>query len=145
MSDGINKVWLLGNLGADPELRMTPGGRAVLKLRLATTESYVDKSEQRKEITEWHHVSVWGARGERLAPMLHKGQRLLVEGRIHYSSTEKDGQKRYYTDIDATEIHFAGASRASARPGVAGFEALVAAGAPLPMGSDVASDLDVPF
>ena len=63
MAEGLNKVLLLGNLGADPELRVTPGGQSVLKLRLATTESYLDKSNTRQERTEWHQITVWGKRG----------------------------------------------------------------------------------
>ena len=64
MAEGLNRVMLLGNLGADPELRVTPGGQSVLKLRLATTESYVDKGGTRQERTDWHRITVWGKRGE---------------------------------------------------------------------------------
>ncbi len=136
-------VLLLGNLGADPELRTLPNGGAALKLRLATNRSYVDKNDVRHEETEWHHVTVFGKRGEALARILTKGQRLLVEGRIHHYSTEKDGQKRFYTDIVADDIYFAGGSGAQ-RPITTGIDALVAAGSP-PMGEAVGSDLDVPF
>lgn len=103
--EGMNKVFLLGNLGADPELRMTSGGQAVLNIRLATTENYVDGSKQRKERTEWHNVIVWGNRAEALSRILAKGSRILVEGRIQSSSYEgKDGQKRFKTDIVSTNI-----------------------------------------
>src|ERR1700724_4709403 len=64
MAEGLNRVMLLGNLGADPELRVTPGGQSVLKLRLATTESCVDKGGTRQERTDWHRITVWGKRGE---------------------------------------------------------------------------------
>lgn len=105
MAEGMNKVFLLGNLGADPELRVTSGGQAVLNIRLATTENYVDGSKQRKERTEWHNVIVWGNRAEALSRILAKGSRILVEGRIQSSSYEgKDGQKRYKTDIVSTNI-----------------------------------------
>ena len=84
MAEGLNKVLLLGNLGADPELRVTPGGQAVLKLRLATTETYLDRNNTRQERTEWHSVTVWGKRGEALAKFLKKGERLFVS--LHASN-----------------------------------------------------------
>ncbi|HEY1954632.1 MAG TPA: single-stranded DNA-binding protein [Polyangiaceae bacterium] len=111
MAEGLNRVLLLGNLGADPELRVTPGGQAVLKLRLATTESYLDRSNTRQERTEWHRVTVWGKRGEALAKFLTKGDRIFVEGRIQTSSYEKNGEKRYSTDIIANNIILAGGGR----------------------------------
>jgi single-strand DNA-binding protein len=67
MADGLNKVMLLGNLGADPELRMTSSGQAVLKLRVATSETYLDKNRNRQEKTEWHSVVIWGKRAEVVA------------------------------------------------------------------------------
>ena len=104
MSEGLNRVTLLGNLGADPELRVIAGGQAVLKMRLATTETYLDKSNTRQERTEWHSVTLWGKRGEALSKILAKGERILVEGRIETSSYEKDGEKRYRTEIIATNV-----------------------------------------
>ncbi len=111
MAEGLNKVLLLGNLGADPELRVTSGGQAVLKLRLATTESYVDRNNTRQERTEWHSVSIWGKRGEALAKFLTKGERIFVEGSLRTSSYEKDGEKRYRTEIVASNIILAGRGR----------------------------------
>lgn len=108
MSEGLNRVMLLGNLGADPELRATQGGQAMLKLRLATTESYVDRDNVRQERTEWHRVTVWGKRGEGLAKILHKGDRLFVEGRIQTSSYDKDGEKRYSTEVIANNVLLCG-------------------------------------
>lgn len=104
MAEGLNKVMLLGNLGADPELRVTPGGQSILKLRLATTETYLDKSNSRQERTEWHSVTVWGKRGEALSKFLNKGSRLYIEGGIRTSSYEKDGEKRYKTEVNATNV-----------------------------------------
>ena len=104
----MNRVMLLGNLGADPELRTTQGGQAVLKLRLATTESYVDRNQSRQERTEWHSVTFWGKRGEALSKFLTKGDRIFVEGSLRTSSYEKDGEKRYRTEITATNIILAG-------------------------------------
>jgi single-strand DNA-binding protein len=96
MADGLNRVLLFGNLGADPELRTTSGGQSVLKMRLATTESYLDRDRVRQERTEWHNVVVWGKRAEALGRFLTKGTRLFVEGSLRTSSYEdKEGQKRW--------------------------------------------------
>jgi len=111
MAEGLNRVMLLGNLGADPELRTTPGGQAILKLRLATTETYLDRQNVRQERTEWHRVTVWGKRGEALGKFLTKGDRIFVEGRIQTSSYEKNGEKRYSTDIIANNIILSGGGR----------------------------------
>ena len=105
MAEGLNRVMLLGNLGADPELRMTQGGQAVLKLRLATSETYIDKNRQRQERTEWHSVVIWGKRAEALAKILTKGSRIFVEGGLRTSSyDDRDGNKRYRTEIVASNI-----------------------------------------
>src|SRR5579864_7109712 len=108
MAEGLNKVLLLGNLGADPELKVTQGGQSVLKLRLATTESYLDRNNTRQERTEWHRVTLWGKRAEALSKFLQKGERIFVEGRIQTSSYEKDGEKRYSTEVVANNIILAG-------------------------------------
>lgn len=115
MSEGLNKVMLLGNLGADPELRVTPGGQAVLKLRLATTETYLDRNNTRQERTEWHSVTLWGKRGEALAKFLSKGERLFVEGSIRTSSYEKDGEKRYRTEVVASNVILSGKGNGAQR------------------------------
>lgn len=105
MSEGLNRVMLLGNLGADPELRYTSNGQPVLGMRLATTESYLDKDKQRQERTEWHSVVVWGKRGEALARFLSKGARVFVEGGLRTSSYEdKEGNKRWKTEIIASNV-----------------------------------------
>src|SRR5580692_10686601 len=111
MAEGLNRVMLLGNLGADPELRVTPGGQSVLKLRLATTESYLDKNGARQERTDWHSITVWGKRGEALSKFLAKGSSIFVEGRIQTGSYEKNGEKRYRTDIVANNIILTGRGR----------------------------------
>lgn len=115
----MNKVILLGNLGADPELRMTNGGQAVLKLRLATQERYQDRSGTTQERTEWHSVVVWGKRAEALGKLLSKGSRILVEGSLRTSSYEdRDGQKRYKTEVQAHNIELCGGGqRGSDRQG----------------------------
>lgn len=104
MADGLNRVLLLGNLGADPELRATQAGQAVLNMRLATSESWVDKDGARQERTEWHHVVVWGPRATGLAKFLKKGSRVFVEGGNRTSSFEKDGNTFYKTEVHATNI-----------------------------------------
>jgi single-strand DNA-binding protein len=111
MAEGLNKVMLLGNLGADPELKVTQGGQSVLKLRLATTETYLDRNKTRQERTEWHQITLWGPRGEALSKFLAKGERIFVEGRIQTSSYEKDGEKRYRTEIVATNIILSGGGK----------------------------------
>lgn len=109
MAEGLNRVMLLGNLGADPELRFTQGGQAVLHMRLATTESYLDKDKVRQERTDWHNVVVWGKRGEALAKILTKGSSLFVEGSLRTSSyDDRDGNKRYKTEIIANNILLTG-------------------------------------
>lgn len=115
MAEGLNRVMLLGNLGADPELRMTSGGQAVLKLRLATSETYLDRNKVRQERTEWHGVVVWGRRAEALAKILSKGSRIFVEGRISTSSYEKEGQKHYRTEIVANNIILGGSGGGGGR------------------------------
>lgn len=120
MAEGLNKVMLLGNLGADPELRMTPSGTAVLKLRLATSETYLDRNKQRQERTEWHRVTVWGRRAEALSRILTKGSRIFVEGGLRTSSyDDRDGNKRYTTEIVATNILLQG-GRGGGREGGGG-------------------------
>jgi single-strand DNA-binding protein len=109
MSEGLNRVMLLGNVGADPELRATHGGQMVLNLRLATTESYLDKNKVRQERTDWHSVVVWGARGEALGRILHKGSSVFVEGSLRTSTyDDREGNKRYKTEVVATNVLLTG-------------------------------------
>jgi single-strand DNA-binding protein len=109
MADGLNRVMLLGNLGADPELRFTQSGQAVLNMRLATTESYLDKDKVRRERTDWHSVVMWGKRGEALAKILTKGSSIFIEGSLRTSSYDnKEGQKVYKTEINATNLIITG-------------------------------------
>lgn len=116
MAEGLNRVMLLGNLGADPELRFTQGGQAVLNLRLATTESYLDRDKVRKERTDWHNVVIWGKRGEALAKILGKGSTLFIEGSLRTSSyDDKEGNKRYKTEIVANNVILAGGRGAGGR------------------------------
>jgi single-strand DNA-binding protein len=117
MAEGLNRVILLGNLGADPELRMTNGGTAVLNIRLATSETYLDRNKQRQERTEWHRVVIWGKRAEALGKILAKGDRILVEGSLRTSSyDDRDGNKRYTTEIVATNIVLSGGGSGGGGP-----------------------------
>ena len=107
MASGVNKVILVGNLGADPDMRYTPSGQGVCEMRLATNESWMDKSGQRQERTEWHRIVVWGKRGETCAKYLSKGRQVYVEGRLRTRSWEdQDGNKRYMTEIIANDVQF---------------------------------------
>jgi len=106
---GVNKVILIGNLGKDPELRYTPAGQPVATFSLATTERWNDKSGQRQDRTEWHNIVAWGKLGELVNQYLKKGRSAYIEGRItNRSWDDKDGNKRYKTEIVATEIKFLG-------------------------------------
>lgn len=121
MAEGLNRVMLLGNLGQDPELRMTSGGQAVLKLRLATSETYLDRNKVRQERTEWHSVVVWGKRAEALSKILSKGSRIFIEGGLRTSSyDDKDGNKRYRTEVVANNIILSGGGRGGPRAPEAG-------------------------
>jgi single stranded DNA-binding protein len=117
MSEDLNRVMLLGNLGADPELRYTTGGQPVLNLRLATKESYLDKDKVRHERTDWHNVVVWGKRGEALAKLLAKGSSVFIEGPLRTSSyDDREGHKRYKTEIVANNVLLTGRGRGEPVP-----------------------------
>lgn len=118
MAEGLNRATLIGNLGAEPELRYTNNNRAVLKFRIATTESYKDGDGERKEVTHWHSIVLWGNRGEALSKILVKGMQVYVEGRIeHRSYDDKDGIKRNITEISATNVILVGRRGDSDRDG----------------------------
>ena len=104
----INKVILIGNLGADPELKYTPSSRPLCNLRIATTDVFKDKSGQRQEKTEWHRVTVWGDTAENCNKYLSKGRSVYIEGRLQTRSYDKDGQKHYATDVVADRVVFLG-------------------------------------
>ncbi len=117
---GINKVILIGRLGSDPEVRYTPSGVAVANFNIATSEEWKDKdSGEKKERTEWHRIVVWRRLGEICGEYLSKGRQVYVEGRLQTRDWEdRDGNKRYTTEIVATDVQFLGArdSSESARP-----------------------------
>src|SRR5262245_8412793 len=112
MAGGVNKVILVGNLGADPDMRYTLSGQGVCEFRIATTDSWNDKSGQRQERTEWHRIVVWGKRAEVCSKYLSKGRQVYVEGRIQtLTNDDKDGNKRYITEIVANDVQFLGGAR----------------------------------
>jgi len=110
MSRGVNKVILVGNLGADPETRYTAGGSAVTNVSLATTDSWKDKqSGEQQDRTEWHRIVFWGRLAEIAAEYLRKGSQIYVEGRIQTRKWQgKDGQDRWTTEIVGNEMQMLG-------------------------------------
>jgi single-strand DNA-binding protein len=110
MARGINKVILIGHLGADPETRAMPSGMQVANLRLATTESWKDKSSgEQQERTEWHNVALFGRLGEIAAEYLRKGSQVYIEGRLRTRKwQDKEGRDRYTTEIVGSEMQMLG-------------------------------------
>ncbi len=104
----VNKVILVGNLGADPETRYMPSGDAVTTIRLATTDRFKDKSGEKQERTEWHRVVFFGKLAEIAGEYLKKGRPVYVEGSLRTREWEKDGVKRYSTEIVANEMQMLG-------------------------------------
>lgn len=111
MAGSVNKVILVGYLGADPELKYTPSSRPVCNMRLATSESWKDKDGTRQERTEWHRIVVWGDLAENCQKYLAKGRPVYVEGKLQTRSWDKDGQTHYATDIVADRVVFLGGQR----------------------------------
>ena len=109
MAGSVNKVILIGRLGADPEVRYTPAGMPVANFRIATSENWNDKQGQRQERTEWHRIVVWGKLAELCGQYLAKGRQIYVEGRIQTRQWEdRDKNKRFTTEIQAREVTFLG-------------------------------------
>ncbi len=114
MAGGVNRVILVGNLGSEPELRTTNSGTPVCEFRVATNESWTGRDGQKQQRTEWHRVIVWGKLGEIYSKYLSKGRQVFLEGRIQTRSwDDKDGNKRYTTEIVANDVQFLGSGRAT--------------------------------
>ncbi|MEX0786736.1 MAG: single-stranded DNA-binding protein [Dehalococcoidia bacterium] len=112
---GLNKVMLIGNLGADPEMRYTANGNAVTTFNVAVNRNYTGPDGERKEETEWFTVVTWNKLAETCSQFLQKGRRAYVEGRLQTRSWEgQDGQKRYKTEVVANTVLFL--DRAQAAP-----------------------------
>lgn len=109
---GVNKAIIVGHLGGDVELRFTPSGKAVANFNVATSESWTDQDGSRKEQTEWHRIVVWGKTAELCGEYLRKGRQVYLEGRIQTREwKDKDGNKRYTTEIIASQVTFLGGGR----------------------------------
>ena len=105
----VNKAILIGNLGKDPELRYTPGGKAVATFSLATTERWTGQDGQKNESTTWHNIVAWGKQAEVIKEYLAKGRPVYIEGRIvNRSYDDKDGNKRYVSEIVVQNFQFIG-------------------------------------
>jgi single-strand DNA-binding protein len=103
-SRGVNKVTLLGNIGSDPDVRYLPGGGMVVTIRLATTQIWNDQAGQRQERTDWHRVVFFRNLAEIAADYLKKGSRIFVEGCLRYQQWDKDGERRFTTEIVANDL-----------------------------------------
>ena len=108
---GINKVILVGRLGADPEMKTVGQGQTVTRLNVATSETWMGKDGQKQEKTEWHRITVWGKLAEICGKHLSKGRQVYVEGKLQTRSWEdQQGQKKYATEVVASTVQFLGAS-----------------------------------
>jgi single-strand DNA-binding protein len=140
-SRGVNKVILIGNLGADPVVRYMPNGGAVANLSIATSEVWKDKNTgQQQEKTEWHRVVMFQRLGEIAGEYLKKGSKVYIEGRLQTRQWEKDGVKQYTTEIVADEMQMldrAGDSPSQAAPRSSGY-----ASSPSPAPSSRGGDYD---
>jgi len=105
----VNKVILIGNLGKDPEVRFTAGGKAVARFSVATSEVWNDAEGSRQERTEWHNIVVWGKQAESCGQYLQKGRQVYIEGSIRNRSyDDKEGNKKYITEVNAQRVQFLG-------------------------------------
>ena len=104
MSRSLNKIMLIGNVGDDPDVRTTSSGTPVAKMSLATSRQWTNKDGSKQEKTEWHRLTVWGKLVDVVERYVKKGDRLYVEGRIEYSESESDGQKKYWTNVNVLEM-----------------------------------------
>ena len=115
----VNKVILVGNLGRDPETRYTTSGDAVTNIRLATTDTWKDKSGEKQERTEWHNIVFYGRQAEIAGEYLKKGRQIYVEGRLQTRKwQDKEGQDRYTTEIIADRMQMLGSREGAAQPAV---------------------------
>lgn len=102
-----NKVQLIGRLGNDPEMKTLPTGVSLTKMRIATSDTYKDAKGEKQTDTQWHNVTIWGKPADIVNRYLSKGSQVMVEGRINYQEyTDKEGQKRFFTEIIASDVVF---------------------------------------
>ena len=141
----INKAILVGNLGKDPELRYTASGQAVATFSLATTEKFKNKGGEQQERTEWHNIVAWGPLAEICGKYLVKGKQVYVEGRIQSRTyDDRDGNKRYITEIVISDMQMLGGRPGEETGGGAGARPARAAGA-TPVREPIAVPEDAPF
>lgn len=113
----VNRVILIGNLGKDPELRYTPSGDAVANFSMATSERYKDRSGEQQERTEWHNIVAWRNLAEICGKYLQKGKQVYIEGKIQTRSyDDRDGVKRYITEVIADQMQMLGSKEPQERP-----------------------------
>lgn len=137
----VNKVILIGNLGRDPEVRYTAGGSAVANFTMATTERWNDPSGEKKERTEWHRIVVWGKQAEVAGEYLRKGRPVYVEGSLQTREwTDREGNKRYTTEIRAQRLQLLGGRTDDRQPVAASAAAEEIAEPGAPFAED-----DIPF
>jgi single-strand DNA-binding protein len=120
---GVNKVILIGNLGADPERSDTPGGHVRATFRIATSEQWTGKDGEKQERTEWHRIVAWGRLAEICGEYLHKGKQVYIEGKLQTRSWEDaDGNRRYMTEVYALGMQMLGSSGRESRPSGQGYD-----------------------
>ncbi len=140
---GVNKVILIGNLGADPELKYTPSGVPVVNFSLATSESWTDKGGERQERTEWHRIVLWRKLAEIAGQYLRKGSKIYVEGKLQTRSwDDQSGQKRYTTEVVVNDMQMLD-QRGETSGG--GGEGVPPTPPEPPAGNDMGGDDDLPF
>jgi len=146
MASGLNKVLLIGRLGKDPEVRYTTTGGSVATFSIATNENWTDKNGQKQERTEWHRIVAWGKLGEICGQYLSKGREAFVEGRLQTREwTDKDGNKRYTTEIVASNVQFLGGSAERASSQTSDFATSSFEAPSLDGGTTGLTDEEVPF
>ena len=109
----VNRAILVGNLGKDPELKYTQSGKAVCSFSLATSESWKDKQGVKTDSTTWHNIVAWGKQAEVMAEHLTKGKQIYLEGRISNRNYDKDGEKKYISEVVVQSFQFIGAKSES--------------------------------
>ena len=140
----MNKVFLMGNAGKDPEVRFSASGMAILKVSLATS-TRSGKGDQAKEETQWHNITAFGKTAEFAGEKIRKGSKLLVEGQIKYRSWDKDdGTKGYATEIVANRLEVVGGAKSDSGMGDSGFNR-DKYDSGFPKGGSSAADDDIPF
>ena len=118
---GVNKVMIIGRLGADPEVKTVSGGQNVARLSVATSENWTDREGQKQERTEWHRIVVWGKLADLCGKYLSKGRQVYLEGRLQTRSWEdQQGQKKYSTEIVANTVQFLSGQADGQRPNAGG-------------------------